>query len=247
MCGRYASARGKHELLEEFQVELDGASDEELAPDYNVAPTKNVYAVLSRVPKGGERAVRQLRVLRWGLVPAWAKDPSSGAKMINARAETVAEKPAYRKAFAQRRCLIPADGFYEWYKSDKNPKKKQPYYIHPRDGGVMAMAGLYEFWKDPSRAADDPLRWLATCTIITTDAEDDIGHIHDRMPMLIETDRWAEWLDPMLTDPGAARRLLVPPTPGRLAARPVSTAVNDVRKNGPELVKEVDGDESALF
>lgn len=124
MCGRYASARKKQELLEEFQVELDGVPDQvpggELRPDYNVAPTKNVYAVMSRVPKddGGERPgdepVRQLRVVRWGLVPSWAKDPSVGARMINARVETVAEKPSYRRALKSRRCLIPADGYYEW-------------------------------------------------------------------------------------------------------------------------------------
>ncbi|GII92492.1 DUF159 family protein [Sinosporangium siamense] len=234
-------------MLEEFQVELDGAADAELAPDYNVAPTKNVYAVLTRIPKETDHAVRQLRVLRWGLVPPWAKDPSAGSKMINARAETVAEKPAYRKAFAQRRCLIPADGFYEWYQEDRTKKKKQPFFIHPRDGGVMAMAGLYEFWKDPTRAAEDPLRWLTTCTIITTEAEDDIGHIHQRMPMIIKRDHWDDWLDPLLTDPGDALRLLVPPEPGGLEARRVSTAVNDVRRNGPELLDEVSEEETPLF
>lgn len=114
MCGRYASARKKHELLEEFQVEQDAEPDKELNADYNVAPTKNVYAVLSRVPKDAERAVRQLRVVKWGLVPAWAKDPSIGSRLINARIETVAEKPSFRQAFAKRRCLLPADGYFEW-------------------------------------------------------------------------------------------------------------------------------------
>ncbi|MEV0596529.1 SOS response-associated peptidase [Nonomuraea cavernae] len=259
MCGRYASARKKHELLEEFQVELDGDPDQELGPDYNVAPTKNVYAVLSRVPKEADRAVRQLRIVKWGLVPAWAKDPSIGSRMINARIETVAEKPAYRQAFAKRRCLLPADGYFEWMpmaaegsgkqgNSGKQGKKKQPYFIHPADGGVLAMAGLYEFWKDPSRADDDPLKWLVTCTVITTDAEDDLGRIHDRMPMMIERERWAEWLDPKLTDTEEASELLVPADPGRLTAVAVSTDVNNVRNNGPDLIKPIASEqESGLF
>jgi putative SOS response-associated peptidase YedK len=246
MCGRYASARKKHELLEEFRVELDGAVDEELSPDYNVAPTKKVYAVLSRMPEeqaegATPRPVRQLRVLKWGLVPSWAKDPSIGAKMINARVETVAEKPSYRRAFKQRRCLLPADGYFEWYELEK--KRKQPYFIHPADGGVLAMAGLYEFWKDPTRADDDPLKWLVTCTVITTTAEDELGRIHDRMPMLIERDRWDDWLDPRVGTE-EARTLLVPPAPGRLTAHPVSTAVNNVRNNGPELIEPLPVDEA---
>ncbi|MFI6395616.1 SOS response-associated peptidase [Nonomuraea sp. NPDC050547] len=248
MCGRYASARKKHELLEEFQVELDAEPDKELSPDYNVAPTKQVYAVLSRVPEEAERAVRQLRVVKWGLVPVWAKDPSVGSRMINARAETLAEKPAYKQAFAKRRCLIPADGYFEWMPVEGDKKKKQPYFIHPEDGGVLAMAGLYEFWKDKTRADDDPLKWLVTCTVITTDAEDDLGHIHDRMPMMIERERWAEWLDPKLTDTSAAQGLLIPAQSGRLVAYPVSTDVNNVRNNGPDLIKPLpDPGESGLF
>ncbi len=236
MCGRYASAREKHELLEEFEIELDGAADQELAADYNVAPTKDVYAVLSRIPKAdgdsaSERPVRQLRVVRWGLVPSWAKDPSIGSRLINARVETLAEKPAFRKAFASRRCLIPADGYFEWERLDK--KTKQPYFIRRADGGVLAMAGLYEFWKDLTRSDEDPLKWLCTCTVITTTAEDEVGRIHDRMPMMIERERWAEWLDPRVT---AAAQLLVPASSERLEAYAVSTSVNDVRNNGPELV-----------
>ncbi|MEO3887364.1 SOS response-associated peptidase [Nonomuraea sp. B5E05] len=266
MCGRYASARKKHELLEEFQIEQDGEPDKELGADYNVAPTKNVYAVLSRVPHEAERAVRQLRILKWGLVPAWAKDPSIGSRLINARAETLAEKPSYRRAFAKRRCLLPADGYFEWMpvepertnpdgesegrsgRGHKQGKKKQPYFIHPADGGVLAMAGLYEFWKDPSRADDDPLQWLVSCTVITTDAEDHLGRIHDRMPMMIERDRWAEWLDPKLTDTERASELLVPAESGRLTAYAVSTDVNNVRNNGPDLIKPLpEAGEPALF
>ncbi|GAA4598896.1 SOS response-associated peptidase [Planotetraspora phitsanulokensis] len=256
MCGRYASARKKHDLLEEFEVELDGAPDQELGPDYNVAPTKEVYAVMSRVPRGEDgsrsgRPVRQLRVVRWGLVPSWAKDPSIGSRLINARIETVGDKPAFRKAFASRRCLLPADGYFEWMPTEE--KKKQPYFIHPADGGVLAMAGLYEFWKDPGRADDDPLKWLCTCTVITTSAEDELGRIHDRMPMMVERGRWAEWLDPRLEDPA---KLLVPASPDRLEAYPVSTEVNNVRNNGPDLVEPAapigkesgnGGDADALF
>ncbi|MEU7883130.1 SOS response-associated peptidase [Microbispora bryophytorum] len=248
MCGRYASARKKQELLEEFQVELDGVPDQvpggELRPDYNVAPTKNVYAVMCRVPKDdggespGDEPVRQLRVVRWGLVPSWAKDPSVGSRMINARVETVAEKPSYRRALKSRRCLIPADGYYEWMPLEG--RKKQPFFIHPADGGVLAMAGLYEFWKDPTRPDDDPLKWLCTCTVITTTATDTLGRIHDRMPMMVERDRWTEWLDPRVTDPTG---LLVPAGPDRLEAYAVSDVVNSVRHNGPELVEPLEGDD----
>ncbi|GAA5040989.1 putative SOS response-associated peptidase YedK [Thermocatellispora tengchongensis] len=254
MCGRYASARKKHELLEEFRVAVDAVPDKELREDYNVAPTKEVYAVLERKPKGekgqdgdeqGASAVRQLRTLRWGLVPPWAKDPSIGSRMINARVETVAEKPAYKRAFAQRRCLLPADGYYEWYQIDK--KRKQPYFIHPADGSVMAMAGLYEFWRDRSRPDDDPEAWLVTCTVITTTAEDHLGRIHDRMPMLVERERWDDWLNPGLTEPADARALLVPASPDTLEAYPVSTAVNSVRNNGPHLLERQEPEEGALL
>jgi putative SOS response-associated peptidase YedK len=249
MCGRYASARKRQELIEEFEVGLDGTS-EELYADYNVAPTKKVYAVLTRPEEpeeGGEgepEPTRQLRVLKWGLVPSWAKDPSIGSRMINARVETLAEKPAFRKAFARRRCLLPADGYYEWYRADK--KNKQPYFIHPSDGGVMAMAGLYEFWKDPTRADDDPMKWLISCTVITTTAEDALGHIHDRMPVIIGRDRWADWLDPGRTEPGKVLDLLDTGLPSGLAAYPVSSEVNSVRNNGPQLI-EPESPEAALF
>jgi putative SOS response-associated peptidase YedK len=251
MCGRYASARKKHELLEEFQVAVDGAPEEELRPDYNVAPTKKVYAVLTRPLKDPEAAkdaeaagepVRQLRILRWGLVPSWAKDPSVGSRMINARVETVAEKPSFRRAFARRRCLLPADGYYEWYAGEDGPagakaKRKQPYYIHPADDSVLALAGLYEFWRDRTLPADDPAAWWATCTIITTSAQDELGRIHDRMPMVVARDRWADWLDPGRTDPEEARGLLMPAGAAGLAHHPVSPEVGNVRNNGPELIE----------
>jgi putative SOS response-associated peptidase YedK len=250
MCGRYASSRRPEDLVEEFEIEQPEVK-ESLAADYNVAPTKEVYAVLSRPPsKEKERpAQRQLRVVTWGLVPSWAKDPAIGNRLINARVETVAEKPAFRRAFASRRCLLPADGYYEWYTpeqeaedtpgEDRKRKKprKQPFFIHHPDGSVLAMAGLYEIWRDPTKGDDDPDRFRWTCTILTTDAEDDLGRIHDRMPLLVERDKYGAWLDPTQSDPELLSGLLVPAAPGRLEAYPVSTMVNNVKNNGPELVE----------
>jgi putative SOS response-associated peptidase YedK len=246
MCGRYASSRRPDDLAEEFEIDRGRVAEtvtEALAADFNVAPTKEVYAVLSRASgaEGEAEPERQLRVLRWGLVPFWAKDPAVGNRMINARMETVTEKPAFRRAFAARRCLLPADGYYEWYTTEQkgaNGKPlKQPFFVHPADGSVMAMAGLYEIWRDPTRDDDDPQRFRWTCTVLTTRAEDAVGHIHDRMPLLVERERYAAWLDPTVSDPALLMDLLVPAAPGRLEAYPVSTAVNNVRHNGPELVE----------
>ncbi len=239
MCGRYASSRRPEDLIEEFEV-IESRIAAPLAPDFNVAPTKEVYAVVQRPPSrdSAEPPQRQLRVLTWGLVPSWAKDPSIGSRMINARMETVAEKPAYRKAFACRRALLPADGYFEWYSTDRTTAQgkavKQPFFIRPRDGGVLAMAGLYEVWRDPARADDDPGRFRWTCTILTTQAEDSLGHIHDRMPLMVERDRWADWLDPTISGDTS---LLVPAAPGRLEAYAVPTLVSNVKNNGPELVE----------
>jgi len=287
MCGRFASARKRQELLEEFGVQRDRVT-EPLRPDYNVAPTKPVYAVVTRAPKDGadEQAagparsgaghadgheagagagaaeqrdapepstpdpsaiehggVRELRVVRWGLVPFWAKDISIGSRLINARAETVATKPAFRRAFARHRCLLPADGFYEWEKSgDSKKSAKQPYYIRREDGGVLAFAGLYELWRDKDRPDDDPDSWLWTATIITTRAEDEVGRIHDRMPMVIEPDRWADWLDPTATSAEALHGLMTPAASVHLTTYPVSTEVNSVRHNGPGLIEPMEGD-----
>jgi putative SOS response-associated peptidase YedK len=251
MCGRYAASHKTDDLVEEFEIVggADAAERADGAPgggsavgggleaDYNVAPTKPVYAVLERAPRGSEDAepVRQLRVVTWGLVPSWAKDPSIGNRMINARVETVAEKSAYRKAFAARRCLLPADGYYEWYGEQRG--KKQPFFIRPRDGGILAMAGLYELWRDRSRESADPQAWLWTCVVLTTQAQDSLGRIHDRMPMFVERERYGAWLDPANEDPDTLRSLLVPATPDRLEAYAVSTEVNNVRNNGPQLLE----------
>ncbi len=253
MCGRYASSRRPEDLVEEFEI-VEDRSVTPLAADYNVAPTKEVYAVLERparpasgVADEGDEGTgpeRQLRVLRWGLVPSWAKDPAIGNRMINARMETVAVKPAYKRAFASRRCLLPADGYYEWYPTEQRTAagkpRKQPFFIRPRDHGVLAMAGLYEIWRDPTRPEDDPERFRWTCTVITTAAEDSLGHIHDRMPLMVERERWDQWLAPASSpgdQPDDLLDLLVPAAPGRLEAHPVATLVSNVRNNGPELVE----------
>jgi putative SOS response-associated peptidase YedK len=241
MCGRYASSRRPEDLVEEFEVERVDVR-ENLEPDFNVAPTKPVYAVFDRRNRDDtEIVVRRLAVLRWGLIPSWAKEASIGSRLINARMETVAEKPAFRRAFANRRCLLPADGYYEWYDTQVTNAKgkpiKQPFYITPGDGGVLAMAGLYEIWRDPDIPDGEPDAFRWTCTVLTTRAEDSLGHIHDRMPLLVAPDRYTAWLDPRESDRSKLLELLIPAAPGRLEAYPVSTMVSNVNNNGPELVK----------
>ena len=244
MCGRYAVSARPERLADQFDVIdiFDGLPE----PDYNVAPTVAVPAVLERSVKGDgarpDEVRRRLAPLTWGLVPSWAKDRKIGARLINARVETIAEKPAFRKAFAARRCLLPADGFYEWYTPDghsadapRGTIKKQPFFLHRRDGGLLVMAGLYEIWRDPTVDRDDDAAWLRTCTVITTEATDAAGHIHDRMPMVVRPDAVDAWLDPTLTDPARVLGLLATDA-GELEAYAVSTEVNNVRNNGPDLL-----------
>ena len=246
MCGRFVSARKRLELLEEFSIERDRATDgpdSEPDPDYNVAPTKRVFAVVERRGEDDEPPARELRVLRWGLVPFWAKDSSGGGRLINARAETVAVKPAFRRAFAKRRCILPADGYYEWMPlTDQGKQRKQPYFIYRRDGGALAFAGVYELWRDEALPEDHERAWLWTAAIITTQATDDVGQIHDRMPMVIAPDHWADWLNPDNSEPGQLQATMLPAMAGGLTSHPVSTAVNYVRNNGPELIAPVPAD-----
>jgi putative SOS response-associated peptidase YedK len=225
MCGRYALSLAGEDLEEFF--EIDEVAGPLPPPDYNIAPTDPVVAVLEREREGTRR--RLLMPVRWGLVPSWSKDASGAARLINARVETVAEKPAFRKAFGSRRCLLPADGYYEWYPVATAAGKpaKQPYFIRPEDGSPFVMAGLYEFWKAPDGT------WLTTVTVITTSATDDVGHLHDRMPMAVARTNWDAWLDPGF---GAdALGLLTVPAPG-LTYYPVSMAVNKVANDGPDLI-----------
>ncbi|GAB2756341.1 SOS response-associated peptidase [Streptomyces bullii] len=245
MCGRYVSTRSPQDLTRLFGV-TDWRPDETLAPNWNVAPTDDVYAVLERTPRrngDGGSVRRVLTPLRWGLVPSWAEDPKIGSRMINARVETVHKKPAYRRAFARRRCLLPADGFYEWTQikdRDTGKPRKQPYFIHPTDGEVMALAGLYEYWRNPEiKNDDDPDAWLMTCTLITTEATDAAGRVHPRMPLALSPDHYDAWLDPHREDADDLRALLTQPADGHLNARPVSTAVNNTSNNSPHLLDEV--------
>lgn len=240
MCGRYARSKDRAALIEEFAI--DEASSADLSADYNVAPTKKVYIVAQRpADEQHPQPRRVLEAAKWGLVPSWAKDPSIGSRMINARVETAASKPAYRKAWHARRCLVPADGYYEWYESPESEAPrgrsgkplKQPFFIHPTDGHSLAMAGLYEFWRDQDPEAEEP--WLITVTILTTTATDALGRIHDRSPMPIPPELWAAWLDPSNSGDVAAD-VLRSSTAEQLTAYPVSTRVNNVRNNGPELM-----------
>jgi putative SOS response-associated peptidase YedK len=236
MCGRYATTRSTTDLAALFDA-VDETGDA-LGPDYNVAPTDPVPVV--RVTSAGHRAVS---VARWGLVPAWAKDPRGGARMINARAERVADAPAFARSFARRRCLVPADGWYEWRapaegrgKQDGRGKqvgrgRKQAYFMTPRDGAVLALAGLWAVWgSGPDR--------LITCSIVTTAALGELAAVHDRMPLALPPVRWSEWL----TGTAGADRLLAPPPDEVLAGleiRPVGPAVGDVRNDGPGLIELV--------
>jgi putative SOS response-associated peptidase YedK len=228
MCGRYALSLAGEDLEEYF--EIDEVAGPLPGPDYNIAPTDPVPAVFERERDGGTR--RMLAGVRWGLVPSWSKDASGAARLINARMETVAEKPAFRRAFASRRCLLPADGYYEWYPVtlDSGKPGKQPYFIRPAGGELFVMAGLYEFWKAPDGS------WLTTATVITTSAADEVGQLHDRMPLAVTREHWDAWLDPGFT--GDALGLLTVPAPS-LRFYPVSMAVNKVANDGPELIVPV--------
>jgi putative SOS response-associated peptidase YedK len=238
MCGRYASTKNPATLAVEFDA-VDATDGAAPGADYNVAPTKPVLSVVTRHPRDSEgtpdpdRTVRSLRVMRWGLVPHWAKDPGIGSRLINARAESAAGKPAFRDAVARRRCLLPADGWYEWQRSGE---RRQPFFITPADGSPLALAGLWSTWRGPDAAASP----LVTCAVLTTEAVGPLREIHDRMPLILPAQSWQAWLDP---DSDDVRGLLDPPSEQLVQAlelRPVSTAVNDVRHGGPELIERLE-------
>ncbi|MDT5002736.1 MAG: hypothetical protein QOK12_4841 [Mycobacterium sp.] len=224
MCGRYANSRHDGDLLRDFQVA--SVVDPPPEPSWNVAPTDHARVVLERAVNG--EPDRQLRTLRWGLVPSWAKDLKIGAKLINARSETVTEKSAFKTAASKRRCLVPADGYYEWMATGDG---KVPIYLH--GDGVLGFAGLYEIRRDP----DDPEQWLWTYTIITCTTQDALGHVHDRSPVVLPADLHSAWLDPTMTDSATVRELLAAVPPPVLETYQVSTAVNSVKNNSPDLVK----------
>jgi putative SOS response-associated peptidase YedK len=237
MCGRYVSSSPPDELAKYFGVETVAA--EVLEPNYNVAPTTDVYVV---VESGG---VRRLDAYRWGLIPFWAKDMKIGSKMINARAEGLATKNAYKRAFAKKRCIIPADGFYEW-KVVPGQKAKQPMFIHRADGEPLAFAGLWELWRPPD-AKDDDEAIVRSCTIITGEPNELVAEVHDRMPVMLPPSAWDEWLDPANDDLDTLGKLLVPAPASIIAMHPVSTAVNNVRQTGPELMEPVERVEDRLL
>ncbi|MBE3076296.1 MAG: SOS response-associated peptidase [Actinobacteria bacterium] len=255
MCGRYASSSRPEDLVEEFDVEQDRTGERSRSilvtpqsppagqPDFNMAPTKVAPVVLTRVVRGEADAamVRQLRLLTWGLVPSWSKDVRVGLRMTNARCESLLGKPSFARAAAFRRCLVPADGWYEWQVSPtavdaKGRPRKQPFFIRRGDGAQMAMAGLYEFWRDQSLAEDHPDAWLTTYSIITTAAESGLDRIHDRQPLVLERKDWDDWLDPTQSDLRRVKAHLEFSEPGRFDAYPVAMAVNSSRNNGPQLL-----------
>ncbi len=234
-------------LAEAFAV--DEIRADPLPARYNVAPTQPILAVASRRDAGeGGGWHRALGTFTWGLVPSWAKDPSVGNRMINARAEGIGDKPAYRKALVARRCLIPADAFYEWQAVPAGPdgkkRSKLPWAIRRRDGAPMAFAGLWEVWRAPGAdPADPPLR---TAVIVTTSANRALAPIHDRMPVVLDPAHWSTWLDPAVKDRATVEQLLRPAPDDWLESFPVSTRVNKVDHDGPELLERLqlptDGD-----
>ena len=207
---------------------------EELPLRYNVAPSQLVYAIAER-RRTDDQPHRQLGSFRWGLVPSWAKDPSIGNRMINARAETLSSRNAYKRALVRHRCIIPADAFYEWQIRElEGRRQKAPYVIRHRDGSPLAFAGLWEVWHD---AEDQPLR---TCVIITTEANRLLAPIHDRMPVVLPPDAWDEWLDPENQDVSRLQKLLVPAPAKEFEAYEISTLVNNVRHEGPDLIEPIE-------
>jgi putative SOS response-associated peptidase YedK len=212
MCGRYKLSRRK-QVVEEY---FDATSDEpDWNPRYNVAPTQSV-PVIRQHPK---EPIRELSLMRWGLIPSWSRDSSGAARMINARAETAATKPAFRDALKSRRCLIPADGFYEWSRMEKT---KQPYCFEVGEGEVFAFAGIWDRWRNPNGDSVD------TCSILTTTPNAVTAAVHDRMPVILDPDGYELWLDPGMTNVAAASDLLKPCDARRMRSYPVSSRINHV-------------------
>lgn len=251
MCGRIALHEPTARLARLFDA-VPGADVEQVwHASYNVPPTTRIPVVVARrVPPAtagdtqdgdgaaaGPVVVRRLVLLRWGLVPPWAKDPSVGNRMINARSETVATRPAFRTALRRHRAIVPADGFFEWQPAPgRGPRR--PWYFTRADGQPLALAGLWEAWRDPEAPPDAPP--LRTCTIITTPSSDDVAAVHDRMPVVLEPAAWERWLDPDLDEADAVADLLAAPPAGTLHAVPVRRDVSSVANDGPELIEPVE-------
>ncbi|HUI47104.1 MAG TPA: SOS response-associated peptidase [Acidimicrobiia bacterium] len=226
MCGRYVSVSSPTILAERFHVEEVRAKPAD--PNYNVTPRAEVPVVAD------SRGRRVLDVVRWGLVPSWAKDQSIGDRMINARAERIQTSNAFKRAFERRRCIVPADGFYEWQPIEGR-KQKQPWFIRRRDCEPLAFAGLWEIWHDRSLGDDAPR--IRSCTIITTEPNEVMRPIHDRMPVILPESAWDTWLDAENRNVESLARLLVPLPSEELELWPVTTLVNKPAENGPELLE----------
>lgn len=240
MCGRFVSASDPEKIAAYFDAEHDGTN---LGENYNTAPTQDIYAVVT-----GPDGTPQLQTFHWGLIPVWAKERKIGQRMINARAETLTDKPAFKGVFKKHRCIIPMDGFYEWKPGDPDgpltkggKPRKQPMYIRRLDGEPLAVAGLWSAWRDP---ADTDGPWLHSATIVTTSANETMEPIHDRMPVILPRSAWDTWLDPGNNDLETLSGLLLPAANDLLTTQPASLDVNNVRNNRPDLLTP-DADQTA--
>jgi len=234
MCGRYVSVRSNEDLTEEFDA-VDATNGQWDGPNYNVAPTDPVRLIVNRPLRDedgnpAKTPTRQLRVATWGLIPSWARDRSTQSKMFNARLESVAKTNAFRRPYAKRRCLIPADGWYEWRRTGAG---KQAIYMTPEDGHSIAFAGLYEFWGERGET-------VTSCTILTAAAEGSLAEIHDRMPLVLPGRAWQRWLDPDVEDPADLLAAWDEASGEQLELRPVAPLVNKVDNNGPELLERIE-------
>jgi putative SOS response-associated peptidase YedK len=223
MCGRFTLNTSAKIIAEFFKL----SEVPDIKPRYNIAPTQSV----ATVTVNGEKMQRQFQFMRWGLIPSWAKDMKIGNHTINARSETVAEKPAFRSAIKHRRCLIIADGFYEW---QPQGKKKQPYYFQMANNEPFAIAGLWENWE--SKEGEN----IVSCSIITTAANETVQPVHDRMPVILPEDVWEQWLDPSINNSQQVLPLLKPYDPAAMKANAVSAIVNNPTREGPECIQVIE-------
>lgn len=226
MCGRFSLTQTGEDLAAVFQLKCIPP----VAPRFNIAPTQPVATITATL----EHSEPQFQLLRWGLIPSWAKDPTIGNRLINARAETVAEKPSFRAAFKRRRCLILADGFYEWQRQ-ANRKTKQPYYFFLEQHRLFAFAGLWEHWTDPNSGGE-----LRTCTILTTAPNALMEPIHNRMPVILAPEDYETWLDPSYYNPGELEGMLGPYPSEEMDAYAVSTLVNKPQNDVPNCIKPLE-------
>ncbi|SOJ53823.1 Putative SOS response-associated peptidase YedK [Mycobacterium simulans] len=238
MCGRFAVTTDPALLAEKIRAIDETTESGAAAPNYNVAPTDTVATVVTRHSEPDDEPTRRVRLMRWGLIPQWTKPGPDGSPdtkgplLINARADKVATSPAFRNSAQRKRCLVPMDGWYEWQANADSAKKaaKAPFFIHRDDGGLVCLAGLWTVWK-PTKAAKP----LLSCTIITTDAVGELAKIHDRMPLMLAEKDWDAWLNP--DAPLDPELLIRPPDVRDIELRQVSTLVNRVGNNGPELLE----------